>query len=329
MNNTYPWFEQNFQFLAQSYQANRLPHGLLVAAADGCGKQDFATHLAKSLLCEGSRRELRGACGQCKSCHLFAAGSHPDFYRVERLTDNKGKQKQSIGIDQIRQLNAKLMDTAQLSGWRVTIVESVSAMTTASFNALLKTLEEPGDNTLLMLLSDNIQRVPATIRSRCQIVQPDLTGTELTDWICAQTNAESSVAELALKRCFNAPIKARQFIEKNLMAFETDFFERCDRVLLNQMTPQELVSSTEGDSDEVWLLLASYFHQVQISIFNHSGIEQYRQVPAKLPFQLYSMILDYKRARFAGSNLQPNLQLQSVLIQWYEIGRKINYYSNR
>ena len=135
----YPWFNTISDSLSQAYLNNRMPHALLIAAPEHSGKQEYAVALAQSLLCQSSK-ELQPYCGECKSCQLITAQSHPDYYWVDRLVDNKGKQKKSIGIDQIRALTNKLQDTAQLGGWRVAIIGSVSAMTTASFNSLLKKL---------------------------------------------------------------------------------------------------------------------------------------------------------------------------------------------
>ena len=322
MKAPYPWFSDNLEVLSQAYQSERLPHSLLLVAPEGSGKLEIASYIGKSLLCSSCHGQAFNTCNNCKSCHLFDAQTHPDFYLVDRLVDNKGKQKKSIGIEQIRQLTGKLADTAQLGGWRVAVVTSVSAMTTASFNALLKTLEEPGDKTLLILLTDSLHTVPATIRSRCQIQQPLLTKNTLLGWLQKQTQSTESDIIEALNSCFFAPLKARDYLNSSGVENRKSFFECCDRVLLNQLTPQEFFETVE--LERLAAGLASYYYHVQLAIINRTGLEEYTQLPTKLTFFLYQKLLELNHAQLSGSNLQEKLQLQEVLIQWFEAGSKIN-----
>ncbi|TQV87394.1 hypothetical protein [Aliikangiella coralliicola] len=322
-----PWFKHCFEHIESSYRSGRLAHGILVAAPDGSGKTIFAETLVKSLFCRESHSQLASPCNQCKSCHLIDAGTHPDFHLVERLVDNKGKQKSSIGIDQIRQLTAKLTDQAQLDGWRVALITSVSAMTTASFNALLKTLEEPGDKTLLILLCDNLQKVPATIRSRCQILQPELKTSISKPWIMEKAGESEAVVSEALRNCYNAPLSALNYIQQDGHSTQQSLYQSLDQVLQNQLTPSEFLQSVPVSDNEMWDALGNYFYSASLLAMGTNKEQlnraNYQQLPDKLIFNLYSKIVDYKRAQFSGSNLQSKLQLQAILIQWFEAGRKI------
>lgn len=325
----FPWFASCYEILTKAYNSQRLPHGLLVNAVSGSGKMSFAQSLAKDILCERSKTCLQSACGSCKSCLLFKANSHPDFYLVERLLDNKGKQKQSIGIDQIRMLNSKLVDTPQLSGWRVALIESVEAMTVASFNALLKTLEEPGRNTLLLLLACNLHQIPATIKSRCQVVQPDLTGEQVKKWLLENSSGVESSVEFAIDSCFNAPLKAKQYLESDAAQAEQQLYQLFDQLLLNLATPQSVLEAFKLEEADIWRILATYFYRVEQARLTGAGLAEYSQLSPRLAFDLYQKTIDYNKAKFSGSNLQSKLQLQSILIQWFESGRKMLYYSKR
>lgn len=329
VNQELPWFKQNLFTLTQAYDNKRLPHGMVIAAPAGSGKRFFANQLIKSLICDTSRDKLQAFCGNCKSCLLFDADTHPDFYLLDRLTDNKGKQKKSIGIDQVRHLTSKLADMPQLGGWRVALITSVSALTTASFNALLKTLEEPGNNTLLVLLADNLQTIPATVKSRCRIIQPELRPDMLRTWLINVSNKSTMDVEHALKSCFNAPLKAKDFLLNGGLEQEQRFYQLCDQLLANKITPQELIEKSEIDGEQLWILLAGYYYHVEQSILIDDKTNQYQHLPTKLPFQLYAKVIEYNRAQFSGSNLQSNLQIQTILIQWFEIGRKILNESGR
>lgn len=109
------------------------------------------------------RRPGEQACGQCRSCQLLASGYHPDLLRI---APEEGKRQ--IRIDTIRDVNRFVSQTAQQGGYRVIVISPAEAMNVAASNALLKSLEEPGDKTLFVLLADVPSRVLPTIRSRCQ-----------------------------------------------------------------------------------------------------------------------------------------------------------------
>lgn len=323
----YPWFSSITANLSTALTNDRLPHALLIQAPFHSGKADYAFALSQSLLCS-QVSDLSGVCGKCKSCQLFAAGTHPDFYSLDKLVDTKGKQKKSIGIDQVRELTTKLQDTAQLGGYRIAVIHSVESMTTASFNALLKTLEEPGNNTILILLANNLGGVPATIRSRCQMLKPDLSEVSLVKWLASKTGGKDSDIKTALANCFWAPLAALSFIQEDGASQLNAFSNQLDAVLLNQHTPADLLSQVDTIDESLIDQMANYFHIVEKNRLLAQGNDIYQQVPDKLIFQLYAKLLDLKRAQQAGSNLQIRLQIEVILIQWFEFGKKIGHYSS-
>ena len=108
------------------------------------------------------------ACGSCRSCLLFEAGTHPDYVALSYGLRKDGVQRSEIVVDQIRELSARLATSSQFGGWQIASIDPADAMNAAAANALLKTLEEPASQTMLVLLADEAWRMPATIRSRCQ-----------------------------------------------------------------------------------------------------------------------------------------------------------------
>lgn len=328
------WLKESFAQITRSFDADKLPHGLLLVAPNQSGKSLLAMSLAKSLLCEQSKQQFSQACGECKSCKLIDAQSHPDLSRVDCLVDSKGKQKKSIGIDQIRQLTGKLVETSQLGGWRIAIIMSVEKMTRGAFNALLKTLEEPGDNTLVLLLANSLQQVPATIKSRCQLMQLKLTEKQLVPWLTQAAQCDELTALRALNQCHFAPFAALTYIREGTEKTLETFNQGLNKVLANELTAEEFLNEYSHLDDTLWIQLAKYFKNVQLSVLKldkdqNSDQNIYQKVPKNIASQLYAQLIEYNRAQCAGSNLQSNLQLEAILIQWFEIGRKIVHYSNR
>lgn len=156
-----PWQQEHWHRLYQRLQNKTLAHALLFSGATGMGKRQFAQHLSQMVLC--ARPSLAGACGVCTACRAFKTGVHPDYREITVEADSK-----VIKIDQIRGLVEFMSLTAQFSGYKVTVIHPAEAMNTAAANSLLKTLEEPTANSLLLLISAQPAWLPATIRSRCQ-----------------------------------------------------------------------------------------------------------------------------------------------------------------
>ncbi|MCA3056713.1 MAG: DNA polymerase III subunit delta' [Rhodocyclaceae bacterium] len=203
-------------------RGEKLPHALLIHGRSGVGKIEFARALAQSLLCESPQDGF--ACGECPACGWFREGNHPDFREllpesmldeastdeVAADADDKDKKKsREIKIDQIRAIADFMMLSTHRDGYRVLLVHPAEAMNIAAANALLKTLEEPAARTVILLVSDQLGRLLATIRSRCQRVlvpAPD-TQTALA-WLNTQgmSNAENALAAAA-----GAPLDAIAF----------------------------------------------------------------------------------------------------------------------
>src|SRR3954471_2464877 len=182
-----PWLMPAWSMLAEDLRAGRLHHALLFVGARGYGKRALANALAVSALC--TRRAADGsACGTCRGCVLFAAGSHPDLVRVTfELRDSDGKLRTEIIVDQMRALGQRLAMSTQFGGWQIAIVDPADAMNPNAANALLKTLEEPSSDTAIMLIADDPSRLPATIRSRCRRIEADMpTRDEALAWLSEQ-----------------------------------------------------------------------------------------------------------------------------------------------
>ncbi len=182
MHSIYPWLKDAWIAI---HQNNKLPHALIFKGKEGIGKHDFAMTFAKSYLCQTQLPNYL-PCEVCKSCHWFP-DSHPDFKHIapiesedDESSKRKTVRKKNIAIHQIRELSEYLeLSAHQEKGKRIVSIEPADSLNQSASNALLKILEEPPENTLFILVTSQTQRLIATIRSRCQLL--DLRGPSLEE----------------------------------------------------------------------------------------------------------------------------------------------------
>ena len=148
-------------------ESGRLHHGWIFQGPSGVGKSIFARRVAGLMLGAASM----AADASDETMQLIQSGGHPDLKWIERGLNDKGKLRQDITVDQIRALNQFFQLRPALSGWRVGVIDSLDEMNLSGMNALLKTLEEPPNNALLILISHSTQPILPTIRSRCQVLR--------------------------------------------------------------------------------------------------------------------------------------------------------------
>lgn len=188
-----PWQQGQWQYFTEHFP--KLPHAILFAGSAGTGKRAFTYRLVAWLLCENKLLDHNSqnpsvACGHCASCQWLKSNTHPNLLTVPTIvgpeiennekTDAKKSAKkptltdtspthhntQSIKIDDIRAMTEFVQTRAE--GVKIVVVHQAESMTLGASNALLKTLEEPADNVLILLLSDTPSRLLPTIRSRLQ-----------------------------------------------------------------------------------------------------------------------------------------------------------------
>jgi DNA polymerase-3 subunit delta' len=143
----------------------RWPHAALITGPAGIGKRALADWLARVLLCETPRAD--GApCNACPGCHYIGAGQHPDLRIVDAFdrSDDDVKAVEWIVVDRIRALLQWAELTSHRGGAKVALIDPAERMNAAAANALLKTLEEPPPNTHFLLVSQQPNRLPATIQ---------------------------------------------------------------------------------------------------------------------------------------------------------------------
>ncbi|WP_174275403.1 AAA family ATPase, partial [Sphingomonas bacterium] len=154
----------------EAARSDRLHHSWLLAGPQGVGKASFAQLAARWLL--AGAPEGFAIADEHPSARLLAAGSHPDFKLLERLTKDKSEERaRSIGVDQVRALQPLFATTPSLSQRRVVVIDAIDDLERSAANALLKNLEEPPVGTIFLLVSHAPGRLLPTIRSRCRLLR--------------------------------------------------------------------------------------------------------------------------------------------------------------
>jgi len=244
MDSIYPWFKDAWTAI---HKNEKLPHALIFKGKEGIGKYDFANTFAKSYLCQ-SPISNHLPCEACSSCEWFP-DSHPDFKHIapidsddDESSKRKTVRKKNIAIHQIRELSEYLeLSAHQETGRRIVLIEPADSLNQAASNALLKILEEPPENTLFILVTSQAQKLIATIRSRCQLLE--LRGPSLDE--------------------------ARVFLDGQKIAYEKSLLSFTGGSPFNAM--KELENQSERS---VITQLLSQGHKVDITKINYSILTQ-------------------------------------------------------
>lgn len=327
MHTIYPWQQAQWRQITHSWQQQRLAHGLLFAGHAGMGKAQFALALAELVLCDEPTAEFR-ACGQCKPCLLLQAGTHSDFKMVEPA--EKGKQ---ITIGQIRELMDFCNLTATYNRYQVVIINPAEEMNHNAANSLLKLLEEPPDNTLLILVSHQPMQLLATIRSRCQSLDFNhVDKLQAISWLQQSFGAEYDL-DLLLKLTHHAPLAVKNLIDNADIQKRGSLFESLVQLPTGKYDPISVAEEwlkQEPRQIVVWMSLwtmdlvrYAMTQQTQyiVNQDNSNAIQHIaQQFHPKQLFKLLDLQIETYRILNSTANVKPQGLLESLAIAWVESG---------
>lgn len=314
-----PWQESAVAQLRVAWGAQRFPHALLIAGADGLGKRELAAWLSCAVLCERSQDALR-CCGECASCKLIGAGSHPDLLWVSPEED-----KQQISVDQIRSACERLSKTSYRQGYKIAIVSPAHQMTVNAANSLLKTLEEPTPQSLLILLTSQPSVLPPTVRSRCQqIALQRPAAQQALEWL--QTEAPAAANPALLEFAGGAPLRALEYADGRFEALNREMQRALAELMAGDTDVTQVATAwaKEGLPDrltwlDLWLTSAA-----RGAVAGSADLVTFPAGPAHLPSLprtlnisgVYSMVdrLRALKAQLARTALQRELALESWLV---------------
>lgn len=203
----YPWLNIPYRQILSCYQQGRGHHALLLHSQPGNGEASLCYALSRWLICQ--RKNGSKSCGVCYDCRLMIAGNHSDFYKPK---PEQGRQ--TLGMDSICTIIDRVYGRSRQGGVKVVCLPHVEQLTEQATNALLKTLEEPPENTYFLLVCEKPARLLPTLRSRC-FYWPLLTPNEEfgLDWLRQAGHDEPLSVRTALRLCANAPLAAEILLQ--------------------------------------------------------------------------------------------------------------------
>lgn len=151
------------EVLRRSLRGGKTAHSYLFEGVPGCGRKKTALALIQALFCPVLPDD---ACGVCPSCRKVEGGNHPDIHLLAPLPD-----KRDISVDQLREMQRELSLRPYEAPRKACIIDPAERLNISSANSLLKTLEEPPGNALIILLTENAGMLLSTVRSRCQLIR--------------------------------------------------------------------------------------------------------------------------------------------------------------
>ena len=207
------------QFLTELVERDRVPHALLFLGTSGTGAVAAALDFVQALHC---REDGTVACGHCSACHKVTNLNHPDsalLFPFSRSVKEEAQQaalhavwespyqyplpddNAGIVIDRVREMQRQFAHSAFAGGWRTTLILHADQMRAEAANAMLKTLEEPPVQSLMILIASHGDALLPTIVSRCQFVKfPALSAQDISDGLAAE-GVDETAADFIARTC--------------------------------------------------------------------------------------------------------------------------------
>ncbi|MEH6556799.1 MAG: DNA polymerase III subunit delta' [Oceanicoccus sp.] len=315
-----PWQDDQWHRMTELHASSKLPHALLFAGAPGTGKHRFLLSLCHYLMCQSPVAGL--ACQECKQCQLLATGDHPDLKWL--APEEKSRQ---IKVDQVRAVVDFLGHTSQQGGYKIAVVTPAEAMNINAANALLKSLEEPTDKTLLFLISDRPGQLLPTIRSRCQHVNFPVPPQEQSlQWLSGVVPGQTD-ANALLYEASGQPLTALDLLSNDGLERRAQLDGDYRSVLQGSSSPLVIAEKwLEYDLDEVlvWLIgqLSELIKMKVASPAAEASLKErdrWRDVIEKTDIRgVYSLLDSIHSTRNAvnrGGNPNRQLMLEQILFE--------------
>lgn len=297
--------DDNKKLLENTVRSNNVLHSYLFFGTEGIGKKVFAKEFSKMILCNSKDEK---PCNKCKSCIEFDSNNNPDFFVIE-------PDGSSIKIEQIRQMQKSILEKPIESNKKVYIINDAETMTKEAQNCMLKTLEEPQDFIVIILIASNENNILPTVKSRCtKVFFRNLDDADIIKYV-NEKNSGIDINKDILKLCNGSILKAEFVIQK------IDILDKIKDFVMNIDKQNELVFFQNNqlfyDNKDDIILLLEYvnillFEKIKGNLGNINGF-------------INSMkIVESTKLKLINSN-NYDMTIDNMLLKmWEEINEK-NY----
>lgn len=292
-----PWLKTGYETLIERFKGTHPPHALLLAGKDGIGKSELVDALVAGILCLSP--EDQEPCGRCQSCRWLATHFHPDFYEIKGDTE--------IKVDEIRKIHQFSQLTPE-TGCKVVVIKQADKMNINAANSLLKVLEEPPGDLFFILESSRGEKLPITVRSRCQtyfVSSPDETNAlrYLQSLVADRYSLSVDDLRMLLALSFDAPFVALQYLEGDYIEKRKILVETIQALFEGQLIPSKgvgiLLESEALSFDLLFFLLNASFKPEKQAVL--PGLSMLFTVlshfPEKFRLMQYEKLVEIDRLR--------------------------------
>ena len=287
------------EILNKALKSKNILHSYIFMGISGVGKKMFAQEFAKGILCLNEN----GYCNKCKSCMEFNSDNHPDFMEINQLEDAK-----NIKIEQIRFMQEKIAEKPIISTKKVYIIDNADTMTVEAQNCLLKTLEEPPEYAVIILIASNESKLLNTIKSRCMKISFERVSDEnIRKYI--EENITKDITPNMISMCGGSIEKAKTIADKK--ETYTSLEEIIEKIessdLIEVLNTSEILYKSKDNIQE----LLDY---INIILYNKKKLEFINCI---------QIVEDVKRRLLQNSNY--DMSIDGLLIRmWEEVNEKYN-----
>jgi DNA polymerase-3 subunit delta' len=322
----FPWQQEQWERFRSLLAQNRLPHALLLCGPEGIGLGEFATAVSRLLLC-GQPPE-QAPCGECRSCAQFDAGTHQDFLHVGIEEDKK-----EIAVGSVREMIDFMHLTTQYGRYKIAVIDPADALNRSSANTLLKTLEEPPANSLLILCSHRPDLLAVTIRSRCRRFEfPRAVPGQAVGWIAERLpDGTPELAGRLLAAAGNAPLLALALAESDGLARQQAVLADLRQVRRGSDPVSVAKRWNEYGAGRALGWVQAFLAELALHSLDHAAVrnstvtnEHFQELTNEL--DLIGLISGYERAARGYQALQgsfnpnPLILLEEFLVDWQGLG---------
>ena len=320
----FPWQKDSWQKYVEYLRCKRLIHAILVSGPPAIGKMEFCLSYIQRMNCLAPVAHQL-PCGVCESCHLISVGTHPDV-RLVNVDKGEGAERfEQIKVDDIRKVSQFMSLSCQYGRYKTVCINQADRMNINAANALLKTLEEPPSGSVLFLVSDRADCLPATVKSRCQIWNFAVPDSELAlQWL--QEKADNPSWQSLLAASGGRPLLAWELHNSGLGDMRTAFFDHMSKFVKGQESVTEVSRRFQNESTEKvvsWLqswcgdLIRYRFNKSSNTFENMDMIKCLRDIAGQMDLQAMLDCMERlaEARRIARAPLNRRLLIEDMLIQ--------------